>query len=49
VIEAFKVSGIPTTFVISPEGSIRFKVIGFDASNERQMKELALMIELAGL
>jgi peroxiredoxin len=49
VIEAFKVSGIPTTFVISPEGSIRFKVMGFDASNERQMKELELMIELAGL
>jgi hypothetical protein len=33
VIEAFKVSGIPTTFVISgPQGSIRFQeVMGFDA------------------
>lgn len=48
VIGQFKVDGIPTKFVIGPEGNIRFKSVGFHANEDKMMAELDTMIELAG-
>lgn len=45
VVEQFKVSGIPTKFVIDKNGKIRFKAVGYDG-DEKLMQELAAMIEL---
>jgi peroxiredoxin len=47
VIEAYQVTGIPTTFIIGPEGKIQFKRVGFHGEEERQLEELDLMIRLA--
>ncbi|RYY63512.1 MAG: TlpA family protein disulfide reductase, partial [Chitinophagaceae bacterium] len=46
-VEAFKVDGIPTKFVIDPNNNIRFKSVGFGGSADGLMNELALMIEMA--
>lgn len=46
VVEQFKVSGIPTKFVIDRNGRIRFKAVGYEG-DEKLMQELAAMIELA--
>lgn len=47
-IGAYKVEGIPTKFVIGPNGHIRFKAVGFSGSDEGLMKEMKMMIEMAG-
>lgn len=47
VVEQFKVEGIPTKFVIDREGMIRFKSVGFDGSDDKLMKELTAMIDMA--
>lgn len=47
VVEQFKVEGIPTKFVIDKNGTIRFKSVGYDGSDEKLMTELTAMIELA--
>jgi len=47
VVEQFKVEGIPTKFVIDKNGSIRFKSIGFDGSDDKLVQELSAMIDLA--
>ena len=47
MVSDFKVSGIPTKFVIDKEGKIRFKAIGFDGSDDGLVDELSTMIELA--
>ncbi len=44
----FKVSGIPTKFVIDKEGKVRFKAVGFDGNDDELVDELSMMIELAG-
>jgi thiol-disulfide isomerase/thioredoxin len=46
VIEKFRVSGIPTKFIIDREGNIRFKSIGFSGSDNRVVEELSVMISL---
>lgn len=46
VVSKFKVSGIPTKFVIDKTGSIRFKSVGFSGNTEELVKELETMIEL---
>ena len=47
VVEQFKVSGIPTKFVIDKNGVIRFKAIGFDGSDDKLVSELSTMIDMA--
>ncbi len=47
VVGAYKVSGIPTKFIVDKNGRIRFKAIGFSGSAEGEMQKVALMIELA--
>ncbi|MEM6380349.1 MAG: TlpA disulfide reductase family protein, partial [Bacteroidota bacterium] len=47
VIDSYKVNGIPTKFVIGPNGKIRFKSVGGGAA-QKYIKELKLMITLAG-
>jgi len=46
VIESYKVSGIPTKFIIDKNGNIRFKVVGFGASDDKLVDELSTMISL---
>lgn len=48
MVEDFKVSGIPTKFVIDKEGKIRFKAVGFNGNDDALVDELTTMIELAG-
>jgi thiol-disulfide isomerase/thioredoxin len=47
VVESFKVSGIPTKFIIDGKGNIRFKVTGFSGGNEEAVAEISKMIEMA--
>ncbi|MFQ6070211.1 MAG: redoxin domain-containing protein [Candidatus Aminicenantales bacterium] len=46
VIEAYKVEGIPTKFIIDPRGRVRFKKVGFAGSTEKMVNELSVMIEM---
>ncbi len=46
VIEKYKVSGIPTKFIIDSEGNIRFKSVGFAGSDDKLVEELSTMISL---
>ena len=45
VIEAYKVEGIPTKFIIDKNGRIRFRSIGFEGSPDKLVNELSEMIE----
>ncbi|QJD96232.1 redoxin domain-containing protein [Mucilaginibacter robiniae] len=47
VVSSYKVVGIPAKFVVDAEGNIRFKLTGFDGSNEAAVEELSMMIEMA--
>lgn len=47
VVSSYKVNGIPAKFVIDPAGNIRFKLTGFDGSNEAAVDELSAMVEMA--
>ncbi|MNL20942.1 Sporulation thiol-disulfide oxidoreductase A precursor [compost metagenome] len=47
VVSQYKVTGIPTKFVIDGNGNIRFKTAGFDGTPEATVKELDIMIDLA--
>jgi thiol-disulfide isomerase/thioredoxin len=46
-IDAFKVDGIPTKFVIDGKGRIRFKTIGYTGNPDRLIDEIEAMIEMA--
>lgn len=46
VISAYKVNGIPTKFIIGPDGNIKFKVAGFSGSADGVVEELDQMISL---
>ncbi len=46
VIDSYKVSGIPTKFIIDKNGDIRFKAVGFDGSDDKLVSELSAMITL---
>ncbi|MGB9863478.1 MAG: redoxin domain-containing protein [Candidatus Saccharicenans sp.] len=48
VVAQYGVSGIPTKFIIDPRGKIRFTSVGFEGDTEKMVKEVKLMIELAG-
>jgi peroxiredoxin len=47
VVTSYKVYGIPAKFVIDPKGNVRFKLTGFDGSNEAAVDELSMMIDMA--
>ena len=44
VITTYKVSGIPTKFIIDGKGNIRFKSVGFGGDADKLVDELGLMI-----
>jgi peroxiredoxin len=46
VIEQYKVSGIPTKFIIDKNGNIRFKSIGFSGSIDKLVTEIDVMISM---
>jgi len=46
VIESYKVSGIPTKFIIDANGNVRFKSVGFSGNTDKIPDEIAAMIEL---
>ena len=46
-VEAFKVDGIPTKFVLDTNNRIRFKSVGFGGTADGLVSELSLMIEMA--
>ncbi len=48
VITKYGVDGIPTKFILDKEGRIRFKSIGYGGDNDALVRELEMMIELAG-
>jgi peroxiredoxin len=47
VVADFKVSGIPTKFVIDKTGNIRFKSVGFGGSDDALIDEVGMMVEMA--
>ncbi|MDO7742841.1 MAG: TlpA family protein disulfide reductase, partial [Pedobacter sp.] len=47
VVTAYKVDGLPTKFIISPDGKIAFKEVGYSGSDEKLINDLSTMIELA--
>ncbi|HQW82934.1 MAG TPA: TlpA disulfide reductase family protein [Ferruginibacter sp.] len=47
VVADFKVSGIPTKFIIDKTGNIRFKSVGFGSNNDALIDEVSMMVEMA--
>ena len=47
VVSSYNVKGIPAKFVIDGAGNVRFKLTGFDGSNEAAVDELTTMIDMA--
>ena len=47
VVTDFKISGIPTKFVIDKNGVIRFKSVGWIGSDDKLISELTAMIDIA--
>jgi thiol-disulfide isomerase/thioredoxin len=47
VVSDYGVGGIPTKFVIDPQGKIAFKSVGFDGNNEKLVNELSVYIDIA--
>ena len=47
VVADFKISGIPTKFVIDKKGVIRFKSVGWNGSDDKLISELTSMIDIA--
>ncbi len=48
VVTNYKVSGIPTKFIIGPDGRIKFKSVGYTGSTDGVATEVSQMIKLAG-
>lgn len=46
VIEKYKVSGIPTKFIVDKNSNIRFMSTGYSGSEDQLVKELSLMISM---
>ena len=47
VVSEYKVSGIPTKFVVDKKGKIRFISKGYGGNNDELVSELSMMIEMA--
>jgi thiol-disulfide isomerase/thioredoxin len=48
VVAKYGVEGIPTKFVVDKAGKIRFRSSGYGGNEEELVKEITLMIEMAG-
>ena len=46
VVDSYGVSGIPTKFVLGPDGRIKFKSVGWNGNTDKLAEELAIMIQL---
>ena len=46
VLNAYKIDGIPTKFVIDRKGNIRFKSVGYSGNPDTLVDEVSAMIEL---
>jgi peroxiredoxin len=46
VIEDYRVSGIPTKFVVDKNGDIRFMKVGFSGNNDEMVDEISTMISM---
>ncbi|MFD2635395.1 TlpA disulfide reductase family protein [Pedobacter mendelii] len=46
VVSSYNVVGIPAKFIIDGSGNIRFKLTGFDGSNEAAVDEISMMIDM---
>lgn len=46
VVDAYKVSGIPTKFIIGPDQKIHFKAVGYSGNNDELVEEISTMIEM---
>lgn len=49
VVGAYGVEGIPTKFIIDPNGQIRFKSVGYIGNEDALVTEMQFMLELAGV
>ncbi|MGC4100628.1 TlpA family protein disulfide reductase [Ferruginibacter sp.] len=47
VVSDFKVTGIPTKFILDKAGNIRFKSVGFGGNDDALVDEVSMMVELA--
>jgi thiol-disulfide isomerase/thioredoxin len=47
VVGKYKVTGIPTKFVIGPDGMLKFKAVGFSGDTKGTVTEMENMIQLA--
>jgi peroxiredoxin len=47
VVNDYKITGIPTKFVIDKAGKIRFRSVGFLGGDDGLVDEISAMIELA--
>jgi len=47
VVGDFKVSGIPTKFVVDKTGNVRFKSVGFGGNDDALIDEVTMMVEMA--
>lgn len=47
VVGDFQVEGIPTKFVVDPQGRVRFKSVGYNGNADKLVDEMTIMIELA--
>ncbi|BAV07550.1 Thiol-disulfide isomerase or thioredoxin [Filimonas lacunae] len=47
VVTSYKVSGIPTKFIVDKNGDIRFRFTGFSEGEDAAVEEVSAMIELA--
>ena len=46
VVTDYKVSGIPTKFIIGPDQKIHFKAVGYSGNNDELLEEIKTMIEI---
>jgi len=46
VIDSYKVSGIPTKFIIDKAGNIRFMKVGFSGNTDQMVDEISQMISM---
>jgi len=49
VVSDFKVTGIPTKFILDKSGNIRFKSVGFGGNDDALVDEVGMMVELAAV
>lgn len=46
VVTNFKVSGIPTKFIIDKNGNVRFKSVGYNGDSDRTASEISQMVDI---